>query len=66
MLKNYINLISKIGNEINEDNLKRIISFIDKKIKNKNRIFICGNGGSGSLSDHALCDWTKRLYPKKM
>lgn len=65
MLKNYINLISKIGNEINEDNLKRIISLIDKKIKNKNRIFVCGNGGSASLSDHALCDWTKRLYPKK-
>ena len=65
MLKNYINLISKIGNKIDENNLKKIISYIDKKIKNKNRIFICGNGGSASLSDHALCDWTKRLFPKR-
>ena len=65
MLKNYINSISDIANKIEENHLKKIISYIDRTIKKKNRIFICGNGGSASLSDHALCDWTKRLFPKK-
>jgi D-sedoheptulose 7-phosphate isomerase len=65
MLKNYIKSLSLIADTIDENLLKRFISVIDKTIKKNNKIFICGNGGSASLSDHALCDWTKRLYPKK-
>ena len=65
MLKNYINTLKKISDSIDQKNLDKAIKTIDKAIINKNNIFICGNGGSASLSDHALCDWTKRLYPKR-
>jgi len=65
MLKNYINSLLIIANKIQENQLNEIINTINKAIKNKKKIFICGNGGSASLSEHALCDWTKRLYPKK-
>ena len=65
MLKDYLSSITKVANNINEVALNKAIKAIDKAINNNKNIFICGNGGSASLSDHALCDWTKRLYPKK-
>ena len=65
MSQNLIKSLSQTVDKIDENHLKRFISVIDKTIKKNNKIFICGNGGSASLSDHALCDWTKRLYPKR-
>ena len=55
--------------------LKKIASIetlLLKKIKEKKNIFICGNGGSASVSNHFLCDFNKgikvdsksRLKPK--
>ena len=65
MLKNYLNSLVTIGNNIDEKIISKIVNALDKTTKNKKKIFICGNGGSSSLSEHALCDWTKRLYPNK-
>ena len=65
MLKNYIKTLSSVVSSVDEEILKKSIKTIDNAIKKKRQILICGNGGSASLSDHALCDWTKRLYPKK-
>ena len=65
MFKNYLNSILDVSENLNENILNNAIKTINKTVKNKKKIFICGNGGSSSLSDHALCDWTKRLYPKK-
>jgi len=65
MLKKYINSLLNIADKIEEKKLNEVINLINKTIQYKKKIFICGNGGSASLSDHALCDWTKRLYPKK-
>ena len=65
MFKNYLNSLLLTGNQINEKTITKIVNILNKTIKNKKKIFICGNGGSSSLSEHALCDWTKRLYPKK-
>ncbi len=65
MFKNYLNAILEVSEDLNEDILNNAIKTIKKTIKNQKKIFVCGNGGSASLSDHALCDWTKRLYPKK-
>lgn len=64
MFKNYLTAISNIGIKLKQENLNDFIKIIKKTIKNNKNIFICGNGGSASLSDHALCDLTKRLYPK--
>ena len=51
------------------DNFKiqKIIQLIELNIKNKKKIFTCGNGGSASVSNHFLCDFNKgiKLFSKK-
>jgi D-sedoheptulose 7-phosphate isomerase len=45
-------------------NLKTIISITDvlkEKIVKKKNIFVCGNGGSASVSNHFLCDFNKGI-----
>lgn len=65
MLKKYIDKLKKISDSIDQKKLDEAVKVLEKAIINNSNIFICGNGGSASLSDHALCDWTKRLYPKR-
>lgn len=43
--------------ELQEDNFKKI----KDKIKNFNRIIICGNGGSSSIASHVAVDFNKIL-----
>jgi D-sedoheptulose 7-phosphate isomerase len=49
-------------------NLKKEINFAIKKIyyciKNKKKIFICGNGGSAADSQHLAAEFLVRLRPK--
>ena len=39
--------------------LEEITKFLEKNIKAKRRIFVCGNGGSASVANHFLCDFNK-------
>ena len=41
--------------------LSSITNLIKKKIKDKKKIFVCGNGGSASISNHFLCDFNKGI-----
>lgn len=41
--------------------LEKISQIILKKIKSNNSIFVCGNGGSASVSNHFLCDYNKGI-----
>ena len=66
MFSNYFNELYKISKNIDENIIDKVTKHINTTIKNKKKILICGNGGSASLSCHLLCDWTKRLYPKKI
>lgn len=63
MIRGYLNKLLEISSYIKEKELSKAINIIHKTIKKKNTIFICGNGGSGSIASHALCDWMKRLAP---
>lgn len=47
--------ISKIDFNI----LKKIISLLEKTIKSKNKLFVCGNGGSAAISNHFVADYLK-------
>ena len=38
-----------------------MISLIEKTIKLKKNIFVCGNGGSASTANHLVCDVFKRV-----
>jgi len=55
----YNNKLSQIFNNYHFDELGKITKFLEKKIKTKNQIFVCGNGGSASISNHFLCDFNK-------
>ena len=39
--------------------IKKSVSLISKKITNKNKIFIVGNGGSSSIASHVSVDFAK-------
>ena len=59
-------------NKVNFNEIKKISQIIEKKIKNNNKIFVAGNGGSAAVANHFLCDFNKgikhsskkRLKPK--
>jgi len=38
---------------------KNIIQVISDSVKHKQTIFVCGNGGSASISNHMACDFSK-------
>ena len=50
---------------ISKKDLKKISYTIEKTIKSNSNIFICGNGGSSSVSNHFLCDFQKGLLIDK-
>ncbi len=57
----YISEIFKEISRITDDKINLITNLIVKTSK-KNKIFICGNGGSFSIANHALCDLIKCVY----
>ncbi|MDA9723978.1 SIS domain-containing protein [Candidatus Pelagibacter sp.] len=74
--KKYINLESFYNDyfknlnlslsSINLSNLKKIIKILNEIYTNdKNKLIVCGNGGSAALSDHFACDHQKILYETK-
>lgn len=46
---------------INYKNLELATNLIERTIKKKKTIYICGNGGSLSLANHYICDYFKGL-----
>ena len=47
--------------QINQRKFNLIINLIEKTIKFKKNIFVCGNGGSASNANHLSCDFFKRV-----
>ena len=47
----------------NKKNILNTINLISKKLKNKKRIFICGNGGSAADAQHLAAELLVRLRP---
>jgi D-sedoheptulose 7-phosphate isomerase len=60
-LKNYIQQIRETTSIIDYNKLQNIEKIIYSKILNNKKIFICGNGGSASISNHFLCDFNKGI-----
>lgn len=59
--KDYLLNLNNLLNKINTETLEKIANLILKTINSKKTIFICGNGGSASLANHMLCDFSKTL-----
>ena len=65
--EHYRDLFHKTLNALNLKDLTKISKLIENKmIKNRN-IFVAGNGGSASVANHFLCDFSKgiKLSSKK-
>ena len=56
----YLNFKKSIDN-LDQEILLKITNFIFNKIKKNAQIFIAGNGGSGSVANHFLCDFNKGI-----
>ncbi len=71
---NYVNKLSRILKDKHFKEIERISIHLEKVIKSNKNIFVCGNGGSASISNHFLCDFNKgiklssknKLLPKVM
>ena len=57
----YNNKLSKVLKNEHFIELEKITKFLEKNIKLKKKIFVCGNGGSASISNHFLCDFNKGI-----
>lgn len=63
MYNYYIEYINKKHNaceQVSIDSLNQFSEIIEKAINNKNKIFLCGNGGSLATANHILCDLFKQ------
>jgi len=58
-LSGYAQEISDGFNAIDRTELLKVANLMDQKIKNGNKIFSCGNGGSSAISEHFVCDFLK-------
>tara|TARA_B100001057_G_scaffold415418_1_gene432936 strand:- start:1103 stop:1729 length:627 start_codon:yes stop_codon:yes gene_type:complete len=59
--KNYFKELNKVQKKINISKISDAANFLIKSYKNKKYVFICGNGGSASVSNHLVCDHLKGI-----
>ena len=57
----YKEAFDKAYSSLNKNNIEKILNIIKKNYKSKNKIIVCGNGGSAALSNHFACDHQKIL-----
>ena len=60
-IKNYINLLYVTLLNVEKKYILSSIDLIEKKIKKNKNIYVCGNGGASSISNHLLCDFNKGI-----
>ena len=60
-INTYVDTLYKTLKNIDHRELIKCKSLILNKIKKKNFIYVCGNGGASSISNHLLCDFSKGI-----
>ena len=60
-LKDYTSFLNSTLNSIKIETLVKAATLIEKKIKQKKNIFLCGNGGSAAIANHYIADYLKTL-----
>ncbi len=58
LIETYFNKLDLALNKINKKKIHSLFYFLQDSSKNKNKIFICGNGGSAANSNHIANDYT--------
>ncbi len=59
--KDYSRTKSELIDKLDYGVISQICDFIEKTIRNKKNIFVCGNGGSASVANHFICDFNKGI-----
>ena len=63
-LDEYVNKLSEALLHTKVSNINRALIQIEKTIKKRGTIFVCGNGGSAAIANHYVCDYLKFLRQK--
>ena len=59
----YLKTIEKASRFNKSSNFKKIISIIEKNYRSKkDKLYVCGNGGSAATANHFACDHQKILF----
>jgi phosphoheptose isomerase len=61
-LEDYANRLSSAIQSVDRKELKNAHDIILNAVRGRKNIFVCGNGGSLSMSEHLMCDIGKGLY----
>ncbi len=59
--KNYLDAYNSVFTDNQLQKISVIQDVIEKKIRENKFIFVCGNGGSGAIANHFLCDFNKGI-----
>lgn len=57
----YLNTLIDVSKKIDLQNIQKAIDLIFKTIKNRDYLYVCGNGGSAAIANHYICDFFKQL-----
>ena len=58
-LRSYSEAVAQGLLEVSENSLNLAFQLIEQAAEKGATIYVAGNGGSASISDHLCCDWTK-------
>jgi D-sedoheptulose 7-phosphate isomerase len=61
-LSNYANRINAGLESVNKKQLQKVFELLDLAYRKRIDVFVCGNGGSLSMSDHFHCDHAKGVH----
>ena len=56
----YLNTLSEVSKKIDFNTIEKLSKLISRHYLSNKNIFVCGNGGSASVSNHFICDHLKR------
>lgn len=61
-LSNYANRLNAGLESVNKEQLKKVLELLEHAYKKRIPVFVCGNGGSLTISDHFHCDHAKGTH----
>lgn len=64
-ISDYLNNLNQSFSDKNINQINEFCKIVENAIKNKNNIYICGNGGSAANSIHMSTDFNLILIKKK-
>ena len=57
--KDYLSTLSEVSKKINFSTIEKLAKLILNYYLSDKNVFVCGNGGSASISNHFICDHLK-------